>query len=122
MEAHLSLADARHCPSRASLLAAVVVRLCALLRAARRRGVQLRRREVRGGCAVRGGPDGEYKGLKANSKDDEMCVKVQSSKISVSEAEAAKALQEFISFTSKGIDGTFKGPKQVLERGSRKRG
>ncbi len=62
------------------------------------------------GCK-RGGPDGEYKGLKANSKDDEMCVKVQSSKISVSEAEAAKALQEFISFTSKGLDGQYKGPK-----------
>ena len=62
------------------------------------------------GCK-RGGPDAEYKGAKANSKDDEMCVKVQSSKISVSEAEAAKALQEFISFTSKGVDGAFKGPK-----------
>jgi hypothetical protein len=62
------------------------------------------------GCK-RGGPDGEYKGLKANGPDDEMCVKVQSSKITVSEAEAAKALQEFISFTSKGLDGAFKGPK-----------
>ena len=62
------------------------------------------------GCK-RGGPDGEYKGLKANGPDDEMCVKVQSSKITVSEGEAAKALQEFISFTSKGLDGAFKGPK-----------
>ena len=63
------------------------------------------------GCK-RGGPDTEYKGNKANSKDDEMCVKVQSVKISVSEAEAAKALQEFISFTSKGTDGVFNGPKR----------
>ena len=62
------------------------------------------------GCK-RGAPDAEYKGLKANSPDDEMCIKVQSAKITVSEAEAAKALQEFISFTSKGIDGAFKGPK-----------
>ena len=62
------------------------------------------------GCR-RGGPDAEYKGLKANSKDDEMCVKVELSKITVTEAEAAKALQEFISFTSKGIDGKFNGPK-----------
>ena len=62
------------------------------------------------GCK-RGGPDAEYKGAKANSKDDEMCVKVQSSKISVSEAEAAKALEQFINFTSKGIDCAFRGPK-----------
>jgi hypothetical protein len=62
------------------------------------------------GCK-RGGPDAEYKGLKANSKDDEMCVKVQSVKISVSEAEAAKSLQEFISFTSKGLDGKYNGPR-----------
>ena len=32
------------------------------------------------GCQ-RGGPDTEYKGAKANSKDDEMCVKVQVAKI-----------------------------------------
>ena len=63
------------------------------------------------GCK-RGAPDTEYKGAKANSKDDEMCVKVQSVKIAVTEAEAAKALQEFISFTSKGIDGAFNGPKR----------
>ena len=36
-----------------------------------------------------------------------MCVKVQSVKISVSEAEAAKALQEFSSFKSKGLDGPY---------------
>ena len=69
------------------------------------------------GCQ-RGGPDTEYKGAKANSKDDEMCVKVQSAKITVSEAEAAKALQEFISFTSKGIDGSadrrYKGGPKIF--------
>ena len=69
------------------------------------------------GCQ-RGGPDNEYKGPKANSKDDEMCVKVQSVKITVTEAEAAKALQEFISFTSKGIDGSaedrYKGGPKVF--------
>ena len=46
------------------------------------------------GCK-RGGPDTEYKGAKANSKDDEMCVKVQSAKISGPNADAV--LQQTIS-------------------------
>ena len=46
------------------------------------------------GCK-RGGPDAEYKGAKANSKDDEMCVKVQSAKITGPNADAV--LQQVIS-------------------------
>ena len=46
------------------------------------------------GCK-RGGPDAEYKGAKANSKDDEMCVKVQSAKITGPNADAV--LQQTLS-------------------------
>ena len=53
------------------------------------------------GCK-RGGPDGEYKGLKANSADDEMCVKVQSSKITVSEAEPLRLPRLSTAFIHKG--------------------
>eukprot|EP00961_Rhodomonas_salina_P126288 1701074-Rhodomonas_salina.2 len=48
----------------------------------------------------------ESTGAKAGGQDDEMMVKVASTKVSVSEADAAKALQEFITF-EKGIDGPF---------------
>ena len=50
------------------------------------------------GCK-RGGPDTEYKGAKANSKDDEMCVKVQVAKISGPNADAV--LQQTISILKK---------------------
>ena len=60
------------------------------------------------GCN-RGGPNKEYTGAKANGKDDEMCVKVQSSKIAASEARAAAQLAEAISFKAKGIDGPYTG-------------
>ena len=50
------------------------------------------------GCK-RGGPDTEYKGAKANSKDDEMCVKVQVAKISGPDADAV--LQQTISVLKK---------------------
>ena len=53
----------------------------------------------------------EYKGPLTNTIDDEMCVKVQSVKITVSEADAAKKLQEFISYEAKGIDGEYTGRK-----------
>jgi hypothetical protein len=53
----------------------------------------------------------EYKGALTNSIDDEMCVKVQSVKIAVSEQDAAKKLQEFISYEAKGIDGAYTGRK-----------
>ena len=46
------------------------------------------------GCQ-RGGPDKEYKGAKANSADDEMCVKVQLAKITG--PNAATVLQETLS-------------------------
>ena len=46
------------------------------------------------GCQ-RGGPDTEYKGAKANSKDDEMCVKVQLAKVSGPNADTV--LQETLS-------------------------
>ena len=60
------------------------------------------------GCK-RGGPNKEYTGAKANGQDDEMCVKVQSSKIAASEARAAAQLAESISFKAKGIDGSYTG-------------
>ena len=60
------------------------------------------------GCN-RGGPNKEYTGAKANGKDDEMCVKVQSSKIAASEARAAAQLAEAISLKAKGIDGPYTG-------------
>ena len=50
------------------------------------------------GCK-RGGPDTEYKGAKANSKDDEMCVKVQVAKITGPNADAV--LQQTISVLKK---------------------
>ena len=46
------------------------------------------------GCK-RGGPDKEYTGAKANSKDDEMCVKVQVAKIAGPNADAV--LQQTLS-------------------------
>ena len=46
------------------------------------------------GCQ-RGGPDTEYKGAKANSKDDEMCVKVQLAKVTGPNADTV--LQETLS-------------------------
>ena len=46
------------------------------------------------GCQ-RGGPDTEYKGAKANSKDDEMCVKVQMAKVTGPNADAV--LQQTLS-------------------------
>ena len=55
----------------------------------------------------------EYKGAKAGSIDDEMFVKVQSVKISVPETDAAKKLQEFISYEAKGIDGPYTGRKKT---------
>eukprot|EP00286_Rhodomonas_abbreviata_P014323 CAMPEP_0181322518 /NCGR_PEP_ID=MMETSP1101-20121128/19270_1 /TAXON_ID=46948 /ORGANISM="Rhodomonas abbreviata, Strain Caron Lab Isolate" /LENGTH=128 /DNA_ID=CAMNT_0023430435 /DNA_START=17 /DNA_END=403 /DNA_ORIENTATION=+ len=48
----------------------------------------------------------EYQGTKANSQDDEMCVKVSMIKVEASLTAAEKKLQEFISF-EKGIDGPF---------------
>nr|CAC33091.2 phycoerythrin alpha-subunit 1 [Rhodomonas sp. CS24] len=48
----------------------------------------------------------ESTGAKAGGQDDEMMVKVASTKVTVSEADAAKKLQEFITF-EKGIDGPF---------------
>jgi len=60
------------------------------------------------GCQ-RGGANKEYTGAKANSQDDEMCVKVQSSKIAASEARAAAQLAESISLKAKGIDGPYTG-------------
>ena len=49
------------------------------------------------------------KGAKSGDKDDEMCVKVQSVKISVPEEDAARKLQEFIFYEAKGIDGPYTG-------------
>eukprot|EP00961_Rhodomonas_salina_P134611 1810742-Rhodomonas_salina.3 len=49
----------------------------------------------------------EYTGSKAGDQDDEMCVKVALSKVTVPEAKAAKKLQEFISYQAKGIDGDY---------------
>ena len=58
------------------------------------------------GCQ-RGGPNKEYTGRKANGQDDEMCVKVQSLKIPISEGRAAAQLAESISFKAKGVDGEY---------------
>ena len=58
------------------------------------------------GCN-RGGPNKEYFGIKANGPEDEMCVKVQSKKIDMNEAFAARFLSEAISLKEKGIDGTY---------------
>ena len=60
------------------------------------------------GCN-RGGPNKEYTGAKANSQDDEMCVKVQSVKIAASDARASAQLLEAISLKAKGIDGPYTG-------------
>ena len=46
------------------------------------------------GC---GRPTKEYTGAKSNDKNDQMCIKAQSVKISVSEQTAAKLLQEALS-------------------------
>nr|7TJA_A Chain A, Phycoerythrin alpha-subunit 1 [Proteomonas sulcata]7TJA_E Chain E, Phycoerythrin alpha-subunit 1 [Proteomonas sulcata]7TJA_I Chain I, Phycoerythrin alpha-subunit 1 [Proteomonas sulcata]7TJA_M Chain M, Phycoerythrin alpha-subunit 1 [Proteomonas sulcata]7TJA_R Chain R, Phycoerythrin alpha-subunit 1 [Proteomonas sulcata]7TLF_A Chain A, Phycoerythrin alpha-subunit 1 [Proteomonas sulcata]7TLF_E Chain E, Phycoerythrin alpha-subunit 1 [Proteomonas sulcata]7TLF_I Chain I, Phycoerythrin a len=43
---------------------------------------------------------------KSGSQDDEMLVKVASTKVTVSEDVAAKKLQEFIGFKEKGLDGS----------------
>ncbi|EKX47755.1 phycoerythrin alpha subunit 8 [Guillardia theta CCMP2712] len=51
----------------------------------------------------------EYVGPASGDEDDNRCVKVALSKITVSETEAAAALQEFISYRAKGIDGDFRG-------------
>jgi len=51
----------------------------------------------------------EYTGAKASGQDDEMLVKVQSVKITASDARAAAQLAETISLKAKGIDGTYTG-------------
>jgi hypothetical protein len=51
----------------------------------------------------------EYTGEKANSQDDEMCVVVRNPKVTVSQSEAAKFLQQVISYQAKGIDGPYTG-------------
>nr|AHH29961.1 phycoerythrin alpha-subunit 1-4 [Rhodomonas minuta] len=51
----------------------------------------------------------EYKGDKSNDQDDEMCVVVRSNKVTVSEGESAKFLQQVISYQAKGIDGPYTG-------------
>merc|ERR1712216_378197 len=51
----------------------------------------------------------EYTGAKANSQDDEMCVVVRNPKVAVSQSEAAKFLQQVISYQAKGIDGSYTG-------------
>ena len=51
----------------------------------------------------------EYTGEKANSQDDEMCVVVRNPKVAVSQSEAAKFLQQVISYQAKGIDGSYTG-------------
>ena len=48
------------------------------------------------GCQ-RGGPDQEYKGQRAGTADDEMCIKVQSARIAVSATTADSVLQQTIS-------------------------
>ena len=60
------------------------------------------------GCQ-RGGPNKEYRGEKSNDQDDEMCVGVSSIKVEVSQNEAAKFLQQVISYQAKGIDGEYTG-------------
>ena len=57
------------------------------------------------GCN-RGGPNKEYFGIKANGPEDEMCVKVQSKKIDMNEAFAARFLSEAISLKEKGSTRT----------------
>ena len=51
----------------------------------------------------------EYTGAKANSEDDEMCVVVRNPKVAISQSEAAKFLQQVISYQAKGIDGSYTG-------------
>jgi len=51
----------------------------------------------------------EYRGEKSNDQDDEMCVVVRSNKVTVSEGEAGKFLQQVISYQAKGIDGPYTG-------------
>lgn len=51
----------------------------------------------------------EYRGEKANNQDDEMCVVVRSNRVTVSDGEAAKFLQQVISYQAKGIDGLYTG-------------
>ena len=53
----------------------------------------------------------EYTGAKSNDQDDEMCVVVRNSRTTVSEGQAAKFLQEIISYEAKGIDGDYTGRK-----------
>jgi len=60
------------------------------------------------GCQ-RGGPNREYTGPASNDQDDEMCVGVSSVKVSVSDTEASKFLQQVISYQAKGIDGPYTG-------------
>ncbi|EKX50677.1 phycoerythrin alpha subunit 11 [Guillardia theta CCMP2712] len=51
----------------------------------------------------------EYAGAKAGTSDDEMCVKVASTKVEASLTLAEKKLQEFLSYQAKGIDGDYTG-------------
>jgi len=59
------------------------------------------------GCTAH--KNNEYKGEKANDSDDEMCVVVRSNRVTVSEGEAGKFLQQVISYKSKGLDGDYTG-------------
>jgi hypothetical protein len=60
------------------------------------------------GCQ-RGADNTEYTGVMVGDQDDEMCVKVESLKVNVSDARAATQLAEAISFKAKGIDGRYTG-------------
>ena len=48
-----------------------------------------------------------YRGKRTETQDDEMLVKVASVKLGANENQAATFLSEAISFTAKGIDGTY---------------
>jgi hypothetical protein len=58
------------------------------------------------GC-VRGSENKEYRGKLTEGQDDEMLVKVANVAAKADEGKAASFLAEAISFTAKGIDGTY---------------
>ena len=55
----------------------------------------------------------EYTGPAANDIEDEMCVVVRNPKVTVSEVEAGKFLQQVISYQAKGIDGPYTGVGKI---------
>eukprot|EP00285_Hemiselmis_virescens_P018068 CAMPEP_0173384994 /NCGR_PEP_ID=MMETSP1356-20130122/7568_1 /TAXON_ID=77927 ORGANISM="Hemiselmis virescens, Strain PCC157" /NCGR_SAMPLE_ID=MMETSP1356 /ASSEMBLY_ACC=CAM_ASM_000847 /LENGTH=127 /DNA_ID=CAMNT_0014340601 /DNA_START=108 /DNA_END=491 /DNA_ORIENTATION=+ len=61
----------------------------------------------------------EYKGQRSNDENDEMCIVVKQKVIAVSEADAAKKRQEYLSFNNlgMGVEAIYQLGPNYVDRG-----